>query len=133
MATDGRVPITTDADIVLARQEGRRLASSLTFSSSDLTVIAAAISELARNIYAYARTGTIEFGYVEKHGRRGIEVVARDAGPGIADIEQAMQDGYSTSGSLGLGLPGVRRLVDEFELVSAPNEGTVVTFRKWAR
>jgi serine/threonine-protein kinase RsbT len=133
VASDGRVPITTDADIVLARQEGRRLASSLTFSSSDLTVIAAAISELARNIYAYARTGAIEFGLVEKNGRRGIEVVARDAGPGIADVEQAMQDGFSTSGSLGLGLPGVRRLADEFELDSAPNQGTVVRFRKWAR
>lgn len=133
MDSEQRVPILTDADIVLARQEGRKLASTLSFSPSDLTVIAAAISELARNIYAYARTGEVEMGLVERNGRRGIQVVAKDAGPGIADMELAMQDGYSTSGSLGLGLPGVRRLMDEFELDSAVDRGTRVVIRKWAR
>jgi serine/threonine-protein kinase RsbT len=133
VGSDRSVPIQTDADIVTARQEGRRLASALTFSPSDLTVIAAAISEVARNIYAYAGQGRIELALVERNGRRGIQVVARDDGPGIADIDLALQDGYSTSGSLGLGLPGVRRLMDEFELQSAPSAGTTVTMRKWAR
>lgn len=133
MAPDRCVAIKTDADIVLARQEGRRVASALTFSPSDLTVLASAISELARNIYAYAGSGEIEITLVERSGRRGVQVVARDRGPGIADLELALQDGYSTSGSLGLGLPGVRRLMDEFEVVSTTEGGTTVVARKWAR
>ena len=133
MATELRVAIRADADIVLARQEGRRLAGALLFSTSDLTVIAAAISEVARNIYSYAGHGEISMTLVERSGRRGIEVVASDNGPGILDPDLAMQDGYSTSGSLGLGLPGCRRLMDEFELHSIAHEGTTVTMRKWAR
>ena len=133
MGPERKVPIVTDADIVLARQEGRQVASVLTFSPSDLTVIAAAISEVARNIYAYAGSGEIEISLVERNGRRGVQVIARDRGPGIADVELALQDGYSTSGSLGLGLPGVRRLMDEFEVSSPPEGGTTVIARKWAR
>jgi len=128
-----RVPIATDSDIVLARQEGRRLASKLDFSSSDLTVIAAAISEVARNIVEYAGNGEILLNLTEKNGRRGITVRARDEGPGIRDIGLAMQDGYSTSGSLGLGLPGARRLMDEFDVQSHLGKGTTVTMRKWER
>ena len=128
-----RVPINSDTDIVTARQEGRRVASGLNFSPSDLTVIAAAISEVARNIVSYARSGDINIQLVEKNGRRGVAVVARDDGPGIADIGLALQDGYSTSGSLGLGLPGVRRLMDEFEIHSEIGKGTVISMRKWAR
>jgi serine/threonine-protein kinase RsbT len=128
-----RIPIETDADIVTARQEGRRLASLLDFSPSDLTVIAAAISEVARNIVEYATRGEVHVRLIERSGRRGVMVVAKDVGPGIADIGLALQDGYSTSGSLGLGLPGARRLMDEFELQSEMGKGTSVTMRKWAR
>ena len=130
---DLRVPINADADIVTARQEGRRLASQLDFTPSDLTVIASAISEIARNIVEYANTGDVSISLIEKNGRRGVMVVAQDVGPGIADVPAALQDGYSTSGSLGLGLPGARRLMDEFEIHSEVGRGTRVTMRKWAR
>ena len=133
MDREQRVVIASDRDIVTARQEGRRLASTLDFSSSDLTVIAVAISEVARNILSYARTGEITLQVVEKNGRRGILVVAEDAGPGIEDIGLALEDGFSTSGSLGLGLPGARRLMDEFEIRSKVGKGTTVILRKWAR
>jgi serine/threonine-protein kinase RsbT len=128
-----RIPIATDRDIVAARQEGRRIAATLNFSQSDLTVIAAAISEVARNILTYAATGHIAIQVVERAGRRGVAIVAHDEGPGIQDITLALQDGYSTSGSLGLGLPGARRLMDEFEIHSNAGRGTTVTMRKWAR
>jgi serine/threonine-protein kinase RsbT len=128
-----RIVVASDRDIVTARQEGRRLASTLGFSSSDLTVIAVAISEVARNILSYARTGEITVRLVEKSTRRGIMVVAEDQGPGIEDIGLALEDGFSTSGSLGLGLPGVRRLMDEFEIRSEVGRGTTVILRKWAR
>jgi serine/threonine-protein kinase RsbT len=127
------VSVTTDGDIVLARQAGRRLASSLNFSPSDLTVIAAAISELARNIIVYAGRGEVQVSLVEKNGRRGVAVVARDDGPGIADIDLALTDGYSTSGSLGLGLPGAKRLMDDFEIDTALGKGTTILMRKWER
>ncbi len=133
MPAERRIKIASDVDIVAARQSGREVAAILSFSSSDLTVIAAAISELARNIYAYAGTGEIVVSLEERNGRRGVRVVARDDGPGVADIALALEDGYSTSGSLGLGLPGVRRLMDEFEIQSEPGKGTVVTLWKWAR
>ena len=133
MDREQRVVIAADRDIVTARQEGRQLASTLDFSSSDLTVIAVAISEVARNILSYARTGEITLQLVEQSSRRGIMVVAEDAGPGIEDIGLALEDGFSTSGSLGLGLPGARRLMDEFEIRSEVGKGTTVTLRKWAR
>ena len=133
MDREQRVVIAADRDIVTARQEGRQLASTLDFSSSDLTVIAVAISEVARNILSYAHTGAITLQVVEKNGRRGILVVAEDAGPGIEDIGLALEDGFSTSGSLGLGLPGARRLMDEFEIRSEVGKGTTVVLRKWAR
>jgi serine/threonine-protein kinase RsbT len=129
-----RVPIASDQDIVLARQLGRQLASRVeTFSPSDLTVIAAAISEIVRNIVEYAGEGEVELCLSEPPDRRGIVIIARDQGPGIHDLGLALQDGYSTSGSLGVGLPGARRLMDEFEIQSEPGRGTVVTMRKWAR
>jgi serine/threonine-protein kinase RsbT len=133
MEGERRIPIVTDADIVRARQQGREVASSLSFTPSDLTVIASAISELARNIFSYAGTGEIRVGLIERNGRRGVMVVAHDEGPGIRDVDLALQDGYSTSGSLGLGLPGVRRLVDEFEINTQVGVGTEITLRKWAR
>jgi serine/threonine-protein kinase RsbT len=126
-----RVPILTDQDIVTARYKGRSLAASLNFSSGEATLIATAISELARNIVTYAKKGEIRLKVVNGGSRKGIQVVAHDDGPGIADIEQALRDGFSTSGSLGLGLPGVRRLVDEFRIDSKRNRGTTVTVTKW--
>jgi serine/threonine-protein kinase RsbT len=132
-AAEQRISIASDRDIVTARQEGRRLASTLNFSSSDLTVIAVAISEVARNILSYAGTGEVGLEVIEKSSRRGIKIVATDQGPGIEDIGLALEDGFSTSGSLGLGLPGVRRLMDEFEIRSEVGRGTTVTLRKWAR
>ena len=126
-----RVPITSDQDIVAARQKGRALATALGFSSGDSTLIATAISELARNIVSYAKRGEILVKAIQNSTRNGILVVARDEGPGIADVQQALRDGFSTSGSLGLGLPGVRRLMDEFEIDSGAERGTTVTVKKW--
>ena len=125
------IAIASATDVVTARQRGRELAAKLGFSGSDQTVVATAISELARNILEYARTGQIEVGVANKGSQIGLVVVALDAGPGIADISRAMQDGYSTGHGLGLGLPGVKRLMDEFMIVSAPGEGTCITVRKW--
>ena len=123
--------IYADQDIVLARQKGRAMATELGFSSGDSTLIATAISELARNIVSYARKGQITLRGVQGSSRVGILIVASDDGPGIPDIRQAMRDGFSTSGSLGLGLPGVRRLMDEFEIASQPGRGTTVAVKKW--
>ncbi len=133
MPDQAHVPISSDADIVMARQQGRALAARLGLSSTDQALIATAISELARNIVEYAGYGEIILELAQQGGRRGIVVVARDQGPGIPDIEKAMQDGFSTTNSLGLGLPGARRLMDDFEIVSQVGKGTTVTAKKWAR
>lgn len=133
MSGDVHVPIEHEADIVTARQKGRELAATIGFSSTDQTIIALAISEIARNIVSYAARGGMTLSRVENGGRRGISIVAEDEGPGIADIELAMRDGYSTGKSLGVGLPGARRIVDEFELASTVGKGTTVTMRKWLR
>jgi serine/threonine-protein kinase RsbT len=126
-----RVFVSFDADIVLARRKVRALATTLGFSASDATLLATAISELARNIVVYAGRGEIIIRQL-KHGERtGVSVVARDEGPGIPDVEYAMRHGSSTSRSLGLGLPGVRRVVDDFEIGSEVGKGTCVTVRKW--
>jgi serine/threonine-protein kinase RsbT len=128
------IPIESDADVVTARQRAREMAVQLELSSTDQTLLATAISEVARNITTYARRGEVSVGIVHDHaGRRGIRVVASDEGPGIEDVERAMQDGYTTGGGLGLGLPGARRLVDEFEIDTGPGKGTTVTLVKWAQ
>ncbi|HEV3174364.1 MAG TPA: anti-sigma regulatory factor [Stellaceae bacterium] len=127
------VEIRVDADVLLARQKARELAKSLKFSGSELTLIATAISEIARNIVTYAKRGQIVLRLVSQGRRRGIRVVAQDEGPGIVDIARAMEDGYSTSSSLGLGLPGSKRLMDEFDIVSTIGKGTTVTMTKWER
>jgi serine/threonine-protein kinase RsbT len=127
------VPILNDGDVVKARQMGRELASQLGFSSTELTLIATAISELARNVVIYAGTGEILLQLVNDGERRGLVVVARDKGPGIADLDLALKDGYSTGEGMGLGLPGARRLMDDFAIESEPGHGTVVTTKKWAR
>jgi serine/threonine-protein kinase RsbT len=132
IADEVRLPIDRDTDIVAARQNGRELAGFCGFPSLDQVAVSTVVSELARNIVRYASRGEIVLRLVDGGGRRGVEVLASDDGPGIADIRLAMRDGFSTSGSFGLGLPGVRRLMDEFEISSARGRGTTVTARKWA-
>jgi serine/threonine-protein kinase RsbT len=129
------VPISQDRDIVTARQRGRAMSAKVGFSPTDQISIATAISELSRNIVEYARQGEIIISLVRAHenGQTGIQVIARDRGPGIANVGLAMKDGYSTSRSLGLGLPGTKRLMDDFEIDSMPGKGTRVTIRKWLR
>jgi serine/threonine-protein kinase RsbT len=131
-----RIAIESDSDVVTARQRARELAAGLELTSTDQTLLATAISEVARNITTYAQRGEVLLSIIREPGppaREGIRVVARDQGPGIADIDQAMQDGFTSGGGLGLGLPGARRLVDEFDIESAPSEGTTVTLVKWSR
>ena len=134
MSETVQVLINAEVDIVAARQEGRAMAERSGFNrSSELAAIATAISELARNIVEYALPGEITISSITKSGKKGIEIVASDHGPGIPDVEMAMTDGYSTGGGLGLGLPGVTRLMDDFEIHSAPGNGTNVTTRKWLK
>jgi serine/threonine-protein kinase RsbT len=126
-----KVPINSERDIVLARQKGRAIATQLGFSIGNATQIATAISELARNIVSYAGKGEIVMSVVRNSNRTGILIVASDNGPGIPDLPLALRDGFSTSGSLGIGLPGTRRLMDEFNIDSQPRRGTIVTVTKW--
>lgn len=133
MAPETRVPIEGEGDIVTARQKGRELAAARGLSRTEQTLVATAISEVARNIVVYAHRGEVVLAAVEDHGRRGVMVVARDEGPGIPNPDLAMRDGYSTGSSLGMGLPGARRLMDEFELSSTVGKGTIVTMKKWVR
>jgi serine/threonine-protein kinase RsbT len=128
-----RVQIEREADIVLARQAGRQLAAQLGFTTTDQTLIATAISEVARNIVVYAQHGEIVLTRADEAGRVGIQVIATDNGPGIDNKDLAMRDGYSTKNSLGLGLPGARRLMDDFALDSEVGRGTTVTMKKWKR
>ena len=133
MSSERVIAIVSDADIVEARMAARALAAYVGFTEGDLVMIATAVSEVARNIIEYAKPGEVALAVVQNDVRRGLEVVARDQGPGIADIPQAMTDGFSTSRGLGLGLPGSRRLMDEFQLESKVRQGTTVTMRKWLR
>lgn len=125
------IPIGADADIVIARQEGRALAARIGFSSSEQIFIATAISEAARNILQYASRGEIVLEYLEVNNKEGIQIIARDQGPGIKDIARAIEDGYSSSGGLGLGLPGIKRLMSELHISSTLGKGTTLTIRKW--
>ena len=126
-----RVQIESDSDIVAARLRGRRLAIQLGFEPLVATLVATVISELARNILLHAQRGEIIIGPSQRDGHRGLSVVAQDRGPGIRDLSKALQDGHSTAGRLGLGLPGARRLMDEFEITSNHGQGTRVEVRKW--
>jgi serine/threonine-protein kinase RsbT len=126
-----RVPIQSFADIVMARQECRRMASALGFPNTTLTIMTAALSEVARNIVEHAKEGEISITPIGRGPLRGLQIVARDRGPGIADLETAMRDGYSTSQSLGIGLPGARRLLDQFDISSVVGQGTTITMTKW--
>ena len=125
------VPINSDADLVPARAQGRALASELGFSRTDATLIATAISEIARNIVVHVGRGELVLRPVYDDARCGLVVLARDAGPGIRDLEAALEHGYASRGGLGLGLPGARRLMDEFDISSDSTNGTTVTMTKW--
>src|SRR2546421_3048779 len=122
-----RIPIGSDADVDVAEEQGRRLASRLDFSPTDITVISAAIRQVARNVLTYGQGGDLMLHLIYKRGRLGLAIVARDKGPGIADVTQALRDGK------GLGLASARRLMDEFRVRSEPGRGTTVTMRKWTR
>jgi serine/threonine-protein kinase RsbT len=126
-----RVPVSRDADVVVARQKAREITARAGFSGADQTVVATAISEISRNIVKFAERGEVVITLISEGCRRGVSVVARDVGPGIEELDQAMTDGYSTYHGLGLGLPGAKRLMDRFELDSVPGEGTTVAMEKW--
>jgi serine/threonine-protein kinase RsbT len=127
------VQIRSDLDIVTARQVARDIAKSIGFGAIDQARIATAVSELARNIVVHARQGQMTARVMERSSRKGLELEFADEGPGIADIEQAMQDGYSTARSMGMGLPGARRLMDEFKVQSTVGVGTTVVCGKWCK
>jgi serine/threonine-protein kinase RsbT len=128
------IPVKTDLDIVSARVEGRHLAKELGFGTIDQARIATAISELARNIVLYAPEGKVTVRAIfSDDGERGIEVICEDNGPGIANVELVMQDGYSTSSGLGMGLPGTKRLMDEFEIETKLGVGTRIAVRRWLK
>jgi serine/threonine-protein kinase RsbT len=128
------IPIESDADVVTARQRAREMAGKLDLTTTDQTLLATAISEVARNITTYAKRGEVLLSVVrDDGGRKGIRVIARDEGPGIENLDLALRDGYTSGSGLGLGLPGARRLVDDFDIETAPGQGTKVTLVMWAR
>jgi serine/threonine-protein kinase RsbT len=131
MEAEFLVLINSESDIVTARQKGKELATSVGFGGVDLTLIATAISEVARNIVKYAGRGEIVLRQERRDKSVGMSVIASDKGPGIPDLQKALQDGYSTGNGLGLGLPGAKRLMDEFEIRSDLGQGTTVTLKKW--
>ncbi|WP_057915604.1 anti-sigma regulatory factor [Peribacillus muralis] len=127
------VKIINEWDIVAARQLGRNVAKELGFGTVDQARITTAISELARNIYLYAGQGSVCIEKLNEDGKSGLKIIAEDQGPGIEDIRRVMEDGYTTSGGLGAGLPGAKRLMDEFDIESIPGEGTTIVAMKWLR
>lgn len=131
MEDEVRVPITSDADLVPARAEGRALARALGFSQTDATLIATAISEVARNIVVHVGSGQILMSPIHERDRYGLVVVASDQGNGIPETDSALERGYTSQASLGLGLPGARRLMDVFEIETEAGVGTTVTMIKW--
>jgi serine/threonine-protein kinase RsbT len=131
MAQGKAAVIRSDLDIVIARTLARDTAKMLGFGAIDQARIATAVSELARNIFLYAGTGTVTVREIERTGRKGIEVICEDQGPGIANVNLVMQDGYSTSRGMGMGLPGAKRLMDEFDIRSQEGVGTTIICRKW--
>jgi serine/threonine-protein kinase RsbT len=132
-ALQGEVSIEDESHIITVRKSVREVATRLGFGLTDVTRIITAASELARNIYTYAGTGEMHWRVLDNGINVGIELIFVDHGPGIADIDQVMQEGYSTSGGLGMGLPGSKRLMDEFEIQSSAGLGTTVTVRKWKK
>lgn len=129
--TETHTPVRSTMDIVTARQCSRAMAVAVGFSGADVTLIAAAISEVARNIVDHAKEGELTLQVVVKEGRHGMHIVATDHGPGIPDVAEAMKYGYSTRRGIGMGLPGAKWLVDEFDIQSVVGRGTTVTMTKW--
>ncbi len=130
---EGEVRIQVESDIVAVRRTVREAAVQAGFGSTDVTRVVTASSELARNIFKYAGEGVMRWRKVENNGRRGIELQFVDRGPGIADVDLALQEGYSTGDGLGMGLPGAKRLVDELEIQSVAGQGTIITLKKWRK
>jgi serine/threonine-protein kinase RsbT len=132
-STPGELQIKTESDIVSARRTIREAAATLGFGETDVTRIVTASSEVARNVFEYAREGVMRWRTLESDGLQGLEVEFEDHGPGIKDVSLALQEGYSTAGGLGMGLPGARRLMDEFQIQSAVGRGTTITLKKWRK
>ena len=133
VSLEGEVPIAIESDIVIARRTVREVATEVGFGATDVTRIVTAASELARNIFQYAGKGTMHWRLVEENGRTGLELQFMDRGPGIADLNLALREGYSTGEGLGLGLSGAKRLMDDMEIQSSPKQGTKITVKKWRR
>lgn len=131
MPDEADIRVDSEAGVVAARQAGRTMAEKLGFSSTEQTLIATAISEMARNIIQYAKTGQIRLKLVREDGHQGIQVVAEDQGPGIPDVEMALRDGYTSGKGMGMGIPGARRLMDDFRITSELGRGTTVVMTKW--
>jgi serine/threonine-protein kinase RsbT len=127
----GEVAINEEVDIVAVRKAVREAAGACGFGVTDVTRIVTSASELARNVYVYAGAGVMRWRLLNTDGRSGMELAFEDQGPGIADVEQAMEEGHTTSGGLGMGLPGSKRLMGEMEIESEVGKGTRVTVRKW--
>ncbi|MBT6515885.1 MAG: anti-sigma regulatory factor [Crocinitomicaceae bacterium] len=123
--------ISGEADVAYAALDAKNYAKEIGFSNSDQYMISTAVSELARNILVYAKKGTIYLKTIEEKSKKGVEVVAEDSGPGIKDIEKALEDNFSTGGTMGVGLPGAKRLMDDFQIDSRHNQGTKIIIRKW--
>ncbi|PPD04084.1 MAG: anti-sigma regulatory factor [Methylobacter sp.] len=125
--------ITSESDIVACRKVIRDLTTQLGFGMTDVTRIVTSVSELARNVYVHAKVGEMRWNSMRSPGKIGIEIIFEDKGPGIADINQALEPGFSTAKSMGMGLPGVKKLMDELEIVSVDGKGTLVKVKKWAK
>ena len=130
-ATEETIAVAGDADVIDVRHTARRRAAAIGLETARCEALATAVTEIARNALVHAGGGVVSFGECEGE-RQGVLVVARDDGPGIDDVARAMLDGWTTIGTLGLGLPSARRLVDDFRIVSAPGRGTTVVMRQWA-
>jgi len=132
-SSEGKVPIRNDDDIVEVRQLVRDVTRDMGFGLTDVTRVVTAASELARNVVTHAGSGCMHWRRVQRPGSEGVELTIEDHGPGIADVDQALQEGYSTGGGLGMGLSGARRLMDELEIHSKLGEGTTIVGRKWLK
>lgn len=128
-----RVSVNSEPDATRAVMQARRTAAATGFDATRVSLLGTVASELVRNILKYAGSGELVIRQLDQNGREGLELVASDQGPGIADVVAALKDHVSTGGTLGLGLPGVKRMMDDFQIQSAPGEGTIVTVRKWLK